>query len=289
MLVFKEIVPGIALLETPFSGAWSGVTLVRGDGNMLIDSGATAAVVDDCIVPALHREGLALSDLAWLLNTHCHGDHVGGHHRIRELAAVPTATFAGSLDKMRDPLKYNKLIRARFPTYSPPPAAVLLGVEPDRLLQDNELVAGRLRLLHTPGHDDDAVSWLDETTGTLICGDTLQGNGTASQGIGFYQDLAAYRATLRRLLGLDIRNIVAGHDYVPFGSVILGRAKVRACLEQCLQLTDLYDKITADICREGPQDPVTVARRLIQRMGGSEPAFLFLALYTAAEHLKGIG
>jgi glyoxylase-like metal-dependent hydrolase (beta-lactamase superfamily II) len=287
MLQFIERVPGIWVLETPFGDNWSGITLVRGPANILIDSGATAAIVDDCLAPALDRLGLALPDLAWLLNTHCHVDHIGGHARIKQLAGVPIATFAGSLDKLRDPLKYNRLIRMRFPADSPPPAPVLLGVEPDRLLRPGDSVAGRLTLLHTPGHDDDTVSWLDQQTGTLICGDSLQGNGTMTQGMGFYQDLDAYRATLRRLQALDLAQIIFGHAYVPFGPQVCGRAEVRACLAECLRLTDVYDRLADELWRAGERDPAAIARQMIRRLGGAEPAFLFLALYTVSAHLQG--
>ena len=31
MLLFKEVVPGVKLLKTPFCGSWSGVILIKGD------------------------------------------------------------------------------------------------------------------------------------------------------------------------------------------------------------------------------------------------------------------
>jgi hypothetical protein len=31
MARFQEIVPGIMVLETPFGGSWSGITLIRGE------------------------------------------------------------------------------------------------------------------------------------------------------------------------------------------------------------------------------------------------------------------
>jgi len=286
MLVFHEIIPGISVLETPFGGSWSGVTLVRGAENVLIDSGANDAVVDDCLVPALRQASLALDDIAWLISTHSHGDHIGGHYRIKELAGTPVAAFAGSHDKVREPLKYSKIIRAKYPDYSPPPPPVLRGVTPDRYLADGERIAGRLRLVHTPGHDSDTVSWLDEPSGSLICGDSLQANGTASQGIGFYQSLPEYRETLRRLRQMNLTNIIAGHEYLPIGATALGAARVAACLDECLRLTDIYDQAINRAWAAGEHDLVRLTRGLIREMGGQEPAFLFLALYTVDEHLR---
>lgn len=286
MLLFETIEPGIKLLKTPFGGAWSGVILLTGDENILIDSGADAETVENCLIPALKAEGLEPGDIAWLLNTHCHGDHIGGHYRFRELSGAKIATWRGALNKLRDPLKYNKLIRARFPEFSPPPSPGLRGVEPDILLDDGAIAANRLRLIHTPGHDDDCVCWLDEASKTLISGDSLQLNGTQTQGIGFYQDLTGYRNSLRRLMNMDIENIVAGHDYLPRGALAIGREKICSYLESCLYLTDTYDILLREFRNHGATEPAELAVRLIEHLGGQAPDYLFLALYTVCEHLK---
>ncbi len=286
MLLFKEPVPGIKILETPFGGLWSGVVLIKGRENILIDSGASTEIVDTCLIPALKNEDLEPGDIHWLLNTHCHGDHVGGHRRFRELSNAKIATLRGSLDKMRYPLKYNKLIRASFPDYSPPASAGLQGLEPDILLDDNDTIAGRLQLIHTPGHDTDSVCWLDTTTNTLISGDSLQANGTILQGIGFYLDLKGYRNSLCRLQTLKIDNIITGHPYEPCGSSAIGTEKSAAYLRKCLYLTDTYDILIREIKRTGISEPAQIAVQLIERLGGNLPEYLFLALYTVCEHLK---
>ena len=85
---FEKVCPGIFLLKVPFSGLWTGVVLVAGEVNCLIDSAATADDVDAYILPALEKQGLALSDIDWLLNTHSHGDHIGGHARLMELVKL---------------------------------------------------------------------------------------------------------------------------------------------------------------------------------------------------------
>ena len=233
MVTFKNIIDDIYLLETPFGSIWSGVVLIRGKQNILIDSGASDETVDECLIPALEKEGLDLDDISLLLNTHCHGDHIGGHYRIRELCDIKTATYKGSIDKIQHPLKYSKLIRARYPQYSPSPPPVLRGVQPDFLIEDNELVAGRLRLVHTPGHDDDTVCWFDEETKTLLTGDSLQAGGAPNLGIGFYQDLTAYRDSLLRISEMQIENIIAAHYLVPCGSTAIGKDAVQEYLSVC--------------------------------------------------------
>ena len=53
MLRFEELYPDIYLLKVPFSGLWTGVVLVTGEENCLIDSGAKDTDVDQLILPAL--------------------------------------------------------------------------------------------------------------------------------------------------------------------------------------------------------------------------------------------
>ena len=177
MARFEEIVPGILRLKVPFGAGWTAVTLIRGEENCLIDAAGCAANVDDTIVPALKAEGLRMDDIACVLLTHMHGDHVGGVARMKELnPALKAAVFRDSLERMREPRVYSRKIRSVYPAYSAPVPEVLEGCEPDILLGDGE-GWGPLALIHTPGHDTDSCCWWHIPTGTLICGDSLQQRG----------------------------------------------------------------------------------------------------------------
>lgn len=287
---FEEIVPGIKLLRTPFGAFWSGVVLVRGETpeeTVLIDSGANRETVDECLIPALQEEKLPLSQIGWLACTHCHGDHVGGHYRLKELADIPTAAFEGSADKLRDPMKYSRLIRSVFPSDSPAPPKVLRGVEPDRLLKDGELLAGRLRLIWTPGHDTDTVCWLDEKTGTLISGDSIQGSGADGAGLAFYQDLPAYQKSLKRLMSLGASNLLAAHFYAPEGAAALGREAATVYLQASADAVERYRRYLTDLLSQNPQmGAKALARRMIRAEERQEPEYLFLELYTVRAHLR---
>ena len=286
---FVQLRPNIYRLEIPFDGTWTGVILVRGEKNVLIDSAAKSADVDEWILPALKQLGLSLEDITYLACTHCHGDHVGGHTRIYDLCpSIKMACNAASEDKLKDPLKYSKLIRASFPPYSPAAPAALRGVTPDILLKDGEYLTPYLRLVTTPGHDNDTVCWLDERTNTLITGDSLQLNGTITQGTALVMDLAGYRASMRKLSELPVDCIVAGHDYLPLGSIAEGPEAVQEYLTAC---ADSMDHYTAFIQKEwdmGDHDPASLAVKLIGHIDGVMPKFLFLPLYTVTQILKSL-
>ena len=82
--VFEEIEDGLYLLKSPFATIWSGVFLVRGSLNVLVDSGCSAEVADEVIIPALEDIGVAPEEIKWVINTHSHGDHVNGNTRLLE-------------------------------------------------------------------------------------------------------------------------------------------------------------------------------------------------------------
>lgn len=285
MELFEALGDGIYLLKTPFNGLWSGVYLIRREKNILIDSGASAETVDNTLLPALKHLGLKLSDLSYLLCTHTHGDHIGGHHRIKELANIPCGVLESGAEKLRNPLKYSKLIRDTFPRYSPKPPANLKGIEPDFLLKDSDTI-GPLKLIHTPGHDTDTVCFLDRETGTLLTGDSIQGNGTVLQGCALYMNLPEYRASMKKLQKESISTIITGHPYLPWDSAVLRNEKAANCLKNALEITDLYDKIIGSAMQTGERDSAKLAEHLIHTIGGQMPEYLFLALYTVTEHRK---
>jgi len=101
---FAEIASSIYLLKVPMGELWTGVYLVRRGRNILIDSGCNAQDVDDVIVPALEQTGLTVADIGCLLCTHTHGDHIGGHARLKALGAGTVGVWAAGAEKIRDNL-----------------------------------------------------------------------------------------------------------------------------------------------------------------------------------------
>lgn len=285
---FEEVLPDTFLLRVPFGPVWTGVILVRGEKNFLIDSSHLEP--EKYLVLALADLGLAPKDIDWLLCTHVHGDHIGGHHKLHLCYGVKVATLASAADAIRDPVKVAIRVRTRFPQNSPAPQSYLKGVEPDRLLAEGELLEGRFRAIATPGHDDDCLVWIDTVTGTAFTGDSLQGNGTPTQGIAFYRDLPAYRATLAKLAAdKEIHNLVCGHDYAGIGDIVRGSEAVEAAIRYSAERVELYAERIAAYLAEGvpvEDEPVSIALKLIGEVGCGMPEKLFLALHTVSEHLK---
>lgn len=284
---FEEILPDTYLLKVPFGPVWTGVVLVRGERNILIDSSHLEP--EKYLIPALDKLGMKIGEIDWLLNTHVHGDHIGGHYQLVSRYGLKTATLKSAADALRDPVKVAIRVRTRFPKYSPPPQSYLKGVEPDMLLDEKELLEGRFYAVTTPGHDDDCLTWVDTLTGTAFTGDSLQANGTPTQGIGFYRDLPSYLESLAKLTELKLDNLVCGHDYDGIGAVIKGAPEVASALQYCKDQVALYDNTIKEYVASGmsvEDEPVAMTLKLIGEVGCGMPEQLFLALHTVSEHLK---
>lgn len=284
---FEEVLPDTYLLKVPFGPVWTGIIFIKGEKNILIDSSHLEP--ENYLIPALEKLDVKLSDIDWLLNTHVHGDHIGGHHSLVTKYGLKTATLNSSVDALRDPVKVAIRVRTRFPKNSPAPQSYLKGVEPDKVLAERELLEGRFYALATPGHDDDCLTWVDTKTGTAFTGDSIQANGTPCQGVGFYRDKNAYLGSLDKLSEAKFENIVCGHDYDGIGSVIKGADEVSAVLQYCKDRVALYDSKIKEYVSSGmtvEDEPVAMALKLIGEVGCGMPDQLFLALHTVSEHLK---
>ena len=277
MIQFEKIAENLYLLKVPFGPVWTGVVLLTGKENILIDSAATDTDVEEIVLPALKAMGI--EKLHYLINTHSHGDHIGGNFRLRQLLDFKVAAYAGTATKVADPVPYAIATRTKFPAYSPAPQSFLKGVQVDVILQDGEVLADRLQVIHTPGHDDDCVCLLDLPTGTLITGDSLQGNGTICQGVGFYKSLPGYLYTLDKLQKTNIKTILCGHDYDGIGYLSTEPQKT---LSYCRSRVDAYGTFIENHKHEAP---AAIAESLIETQGCGMPERLFMALYTVTEHL----
>ena len=117
MTQFEQISENLYLLKVPFGPVWTGVVLLKGKENILIDSAATDEDVEKILIPALKAMGI--EKIHYLINTHSHGDHIGGNFRLRQLLDFQVAAFAGAAPKIEDPVPYAIATRTRFPDHSP--------------------------------------------------------------------------------------------------------------------------------------------------------------------------
>lgn len=161
--------------------------------NQYVFDGPRALLIDVAPLDAENRRRLEAVDrpIERLLLTHIHPDHVGGATALR-------AAHGASISAHRS--------RAPHLQGATPLA-------PDRLLDDGDEIvhaSGRLRAVHTPGHESGHVCYYDPDRRWLFTGDLILGTGTVvippPDG-----NMVDYLASLRRLLGLDLLRLYPGH------------------------------------------------------------------------------
>jgi glyoxylase-like metal-dependent hydrolase (beta-lactamase superfamily II) len=200
------------------------ILLKSRDGHVLIDSGYVRHAPLTLALLAGAR-GIGHEQLAFLVNTHCHSDHVGGNAAIVRRYGCPVAVPAAEA-----PLVERWDGKALLYDYCD---QQIERFAVDRVLPaDTTHVWGDLewRALAAPGHDMGALVFYNAEHGILISGDALW-----EHGFGFVMPpaidpaaLPATRATIDMLGALDIRIVIPGHGE-PFTDVAgaLDRARRR--------------------------------------------------------------
>jgi glyoxylase-like metal-dependent hydrolase (beta-lactamase superfamily II) len=223
------------------TGPGTNTYLVGARQPLLVDTGAGLARYPPLLTSFVATE--RLGDVARVLLTHRHPDHMGGVPDVRR--AFPRVPVAKRV--VNDP---------SLPV-------------PMETLEDGAVIRAdgvTLHVLHTPGHASDHACFYLEEEQALFTGDLVLGGSTTvippDDG-----DLGQYLASLRRVLEWDVRRIYPGHGPVleparpAVESLIAHRLEREAQILDALEagLTTL-DEVVARVYREVPAALHPVAR-----------------------------
>jgi glyoxylase-like metal-dependent hydrolase (beta-lactamase superfamily II) len=148
-------------------------------------------------------------ELAWLLETHAHADHLSAAHYLREKSGAPVVIGGRIVE-----------VQATFAALFEADDVTPDGSQFDRLVNESDaLKLGDLeiRVLHTPGHTPACVTYL--IGDAAFVGDTLfmPDYGTARSDFPGGSAAELYRS-IRKILALPGETrIFIGHDYLPEG------------------------------------------------------------------------
>jgi hydroxyacylglutathione hydrolase len=208
----------LRVVERPFPSS----TLVAVDGScpIVVDPGSANDV--DVLPDLLEEIGIADTEVAAVVCSHYHADHVGAVALLQRAGAVVAAhPWDAAMVNARD----RDVCAARWLDQPVLPYRV------DRTLPEGETVTSgdvELQVLHTPGHTLGGISLWEPDSRILICGDALHARDTPWVGCPHEGSDAVQRAllTLDRIEALEPLLVASGHG-PPFEDVATAIERAR--------------------------------------------------------------
>ena len=190
-----EIAKGVHLIQT-----YANCALFVDGRLVLIDTSVDDGAKD--ILSFVRRIGHAPGDIATIVVTHTHPDHVLGLKAIKSRA--PNAKVAVH----RDDADYV----ARTKAYPGPPGPQRHDPVPvDVRLEDGQKYEGFL-VIHTPGHTPGSIALLDTERKILVAGDSLNNEKVLGPMSDQYNiDPKQHRQSIKKLANYPYETILFGH------------------------------------------------------------------------------
>lgn len=180
----------------------SHVYLIKGlFKNVLIDTGTKGNF--NKLVEAFAFVGLRVSDIALIICTHEHYDHIGGIGYFNQTALLSADRFAATKIELQDEYVIHSIIHNEEMIKT----RINIWLE-NRVLFD--LGNYKLKVLHTPGHTSGCICLYEPSKKFMFTGDTVFADGVISKisDSGSYGD---YINSLERISTYKIKRIFPGH------------------------------------------------------------------------------
>jgi glyoxylase-like metal-dependent hydrolase (beta-lactamase superfamily II) len=223
------------------------VTLVRGDGLAMLDTGVIRGGAFRELEMRVLADGLTLAEVAWVAHTHCHWDHINATAIMRNKFGAKLAAGGADVACIEDSEKnfqgflsdFGQFTREVFPyplalarlfiwfTWGPQPA-----LEVDRPLVAGEVIdVGReVEAVALPGHTTGHMGYFVRDAGVLVLGDLIDFENSEGMDLNNPRsDFVAALESLERVLAMEPEVVIPGH-----GAPTVGRTEVRKVLERAL-------------------------------------------------------
>ena len=206
---FQEISANLILVECTFVS----VVIAKGAKVAIIDT-AISELMPKAIIPALDSLNIKIENIEYVINTHGHWDHVQGNLSIMDESMAEIWIPAAEMEKLSSPA--------------------------DRLLFDGDIIdlgnSMTFELITVPGHSLGISCLYNKDKKILIASDAAQGYGGGMPLI--FHSPTQYRASIEKLLTLDIETLVLGHRFLwsgPAQFIHRGKDVVKSYLQECLE------------------------------------------------------
>lgn len=223
-------------------------------GSYLIDSGVDGA--EKVVENYLKSIGNKITDIKAIFLTHAHPDHIGSAYKIKEITGCKVYVSKGEKRWIEDiDLQYAERPIPGF--YS----LVNQSVKIDEILADNDIVELEpgisIKVISTPGHSCDELSYLLVENKILFTGDTIPVKGD----IPIWINEVDVRQSLMKLQSLEEVDVFYPAWDVTYQKDVANH-KILDALDFMEQL-----KENVDICKGESKDLDAVVQSVCDRMG----------------------
>ncbi|MDD4456430.1 MAG: MBL fold metallo-hydrolase [Syntrophotalea acetylenica] len=233
------------------------VYLVFGDKIHLIDSGVAGAA--KAILAYIKEHGKEPEDIASLILTHSHPDHIGAAKSIKKLTGCTVFAHKIEQDWIED-------TEQQFKDRPVPGFQSLVegSVEIDRFISDGEILELENSLFctiaHTPGHSRGSVSLRIEEEKSLFSGDALIFPGD----LPIYENIANSIASIRALQKIDNLEYL----FSSWESPMQGQENIRKRMdESILYLNRIHAAVLNNSNNSPQQNIMELCQKVVSELG----------------------
>jgi len=249
--------------------------LIFGDQICLIDSGVAGS--EAVILDYIKQAGRDPREIARIVFTHSHADHIGGSRALKKQTGCKIAAHLDARPWIENvDRQYAERPVGNFYDLVGGP------VEIDSDLKDGdrlELGGGKtLEIFHTPGHSKGSISLLYNKDRALFSGDAVPKPGT----VPIYEDVATSIQSIKKLQKTEgLKILMASWDDPQFED------RVYASMDAGLQwFQQIHEAVLAETGGSDTLKPQELSARVLKRLGFPEIPLVPIVVTSIGAHLK---
>ena len=241
----------------------------------LIDSGVSGS--KDLIFDYIKETGRDPSEIATMVVTHAHPDHIGGALGVQKSTGCVVAAHRDDIPWIEDiELQYRE---RPVPSFH---SLVKGSIEVGRALKDGDSLElgddNMLQVVHTPGHSRGHISLIYKNDGVLISGDCVPVAG----GLPIYEDVVSSIKSIKRLGDIKgLKVLLSSWDEPRYGDQIY-----KALDEGIKYIRNIHSEVIKGKAILHSSDIQVVARQVCGELGLPETALNPIFFKTVEAHLK---